>query len=233
MTEPLRLSDERVLEIVGETLTDFVGGEWTMRPGPLLKGPGSVGVRMGTSHDASYRHVDLEFLLSVDHPVQTSLINCAMGLAEDPEEAARQAVASWRDTTATVGLEMVTREGRYANHYGSTDAQGFPGWHTIVGSIVGWGHPDAARQRQMWFADNHPWTALAPLLLPELDRPELNGIRLLQGYGSGLRSAEVRINGRPNEDAAAALDAMDWPRTEKFGIAHLFLLLVHPDPKST
>lgn len=91
---PARLADERILQIVGESPTGLTGKEWRLVPGPLLKGPGSTGVRMGESHDADYRHVDLEFLLSTEHPDETSLISCGTGRAADPEAAIRDAVAS-------------------------------------------------------------------------------------------------------------------------------------------
>jgi Family of unknown function (DUF6348) len=226
--EPARLADERILEIVGESLTQMSGQAWTLQPGPLLKGPGSTGVRIGAPHDGSFRHVDLEFLLSVDHHEETSLINCGTGRFPDPEEAIRDAVESWRATTATVALEMLTRQGKYASHLGPGDAAGFPGWHAIVGEVVGWGFGEESRAKQEWFAEAHPWTELAPLLHDSLDRPALNGIRLMLGQGGAAQTAEVRVNGRLHAPAAMALAAMDWPRTERMNVAHLFLLLVHP-----
>ena len=104
---------------------------------------------------------------------------------------------------------------------------GFPGWHAIVGGIDGWGFDDEARAKQEWFALAHPWTELAPHLEGSLDRPNLNGVRLMLGQGGAYQTAEVRINGRLHEAAGQALLAMDWPRTEKMNVAHLFLLLVH------
>lgn len=63
-TEPVPLPDERVLEMTGIKLAELTGKEWQVQPGPLLKGPGSVGVRVGPRHSDSYRHIDLEFLLN-------------------------------------------------------------------------------------------------------------------------------------------------------------------------
>jgi hypothetical protein len=227
--EPARLPDERILEIVGETLTDWLDQDgWSLRPGPLLKGPGTSGVRVSEPHDDSFRHVDLEFLLNVDRPDETSLINCGTGLSADPEEAIRDAVESWRATTATVALEVLTQHGEYATHLQPQEEIGFPGWHSIVGDIMGWGFGDEQGAKQQWLASAPPWVELAPLIRDGLDRPMLNGIKILVGQGGDFQTTEVRINGRFHEAASAALGAMDWPRTKQMNVGHLFLLLVHP-----
>ncbi len=78
--EPVPLPDERVLEMAGIKLAELTGKQWRVEPGPLLKGPGTVGVRPGLRHSDSYRHFDLEFLLNVDRAAETSLPHCAVGL---------------------------------------------------------------------------------------------------------------------------------------------------------
>ena len=103
---PAPLPDERVLELAGIKLAELTGKQWRVEPGPLLKGPGTLGVRPGHRHSDSYRHYDLEFLLHVGQAAETSLPDCAVGLASDPAEAAREAVAAWADTTAAVALEL-------------------------------------------------------------------------------------------------------------------------------
>jgi hypothetical protein len=228
-SEPAPLPNERVLEIVGESLTKLTGTPWELRDGPLLRGPGSAGVRLGAAHVDSFRHVDLEFLLNVDNPDETSLLNCASGLHQDPETAVRQAVEAWQASTAVVGFEMLTRRGEYATYLPPGSADGVPGWHAIIGSVVGWGLGDAPSAQQEWLATRHPWRELAPLLLTGLDRPYLNGIRIMVGGGGDFETAEVRINGRPHDAATAALLGMDWPRTAEMTVGHVFLLLVHPE----
>ena len=57
----------------------------------------------------------------------------------------------------------------------------------------------------------------------------LNGVKIMVGLGGASQVAEVRVNGRLHEAASAALEAMDWPRTAKMNVRHLFLLLVHPE----
>jgi hypothetical protein len=201
-----------------------------MEPG-LLKGPGSMGVRLGVPDEESFRHVDLEFLLSVTRPDETSLINCATGPASDPEEAVRQAISVWTDTTARVGLEAVALRGEYADHFPPEDDRGVPGWHSIIGRAAGYGWATDDRNPKLeWFATANPWTELAALLIGDLDRPVLNGVRLFIGQGGDIQATEVRINGRVHDGATAALARMDWPRTPEYGTAQVFLLLVHPEP---
>ena len=96
---PLPLRDERVLKIVGRKLADLAG-QWQIEPGPLLKGPGTFAVRVASRHSDSFRHVDLEFLLSVNRAAETSLVDCATGFAADPEQAIREAVAAWAGPTS-------------------------------------------------------------------------------------------------------------------------------------
>jgi hypothetical protein len=72
--EPAALPDERVLEMAGIKLAKLTGKKWRVEPGPLLRGPGTLGVRLGPHHSDSYRHIDLEFLLNVDRAAETALM---------------------------------------------------------------------------------------------------------------------------------------------------------------
>jgi hypothetical protein len=227
-SKPPPLSRERVLEIVAEKL-GAMHGEWSLQPGPLLKGPGSLGVRVAEQqHTDNFRHVDLEFLLNVDRPADTSLIDCTTGLAAEPEQAMRQAVGAWADTTASVALELMEREGRLASHFPPHASEGFPGWHSIIGGVTGWGLDPRSALKRQWFVDAMPWTTLAPVIAAGLDRPYLNGVRLFVGQGGEFQTCEVQINGRLHGPSTLALAALDWPRTEKMSTARMFLLLVHP-----
>lgn len=223
--EPSRIPDAQILGIAGEALSEFSGRAWTVEPGPLLRGPGTTAVRLGPPHVDSFRHVDLEFLLDAQQPAGTSLIDCATGLDADPVTAIRQAVGSWIDTTASVALELLERQGRFAGHFPPDSPEGFPGWHTIIGGSAGWGFDGGARLKQEWFARTCPWTTLAPVIAPGLDRDALNGIRMFVGQGGDYLSCEVSINGRLHEPSSRALAELDWPRTEKMSTARIFLLL--------
>ncbi|GAA2885592.1 hypothetical protein Acy02nite_80080 [Actinoplanes cyaneus] len=223
---PQALPAERVLEIAAPML-DAVGGSWRLVDGPMLRS-GSLGIRVLPSDSDDYRHLDLEVLLNADRPDVPTIVDCSTGLAADPVEAARQAIQAWIETCLVTVLEMVEQQGRLANHFRSGDEGGFRGWHAIIGSATGWS-VDGSHEKQQWFAERMPWSALADVITPGLDRPHLNGIRLLVGQGGDFTECEVRINGRRHEPSATALAALDWPRSERFGLARTFVLLVGPD----
>jgi Family of unknown function (DUF6348) len=223
---PEPLTDERILQLVGEKLSEFVG-PWQVE-GPLLKGPGSLGVAVGPRHVGDFRHVDLDFQLNTALPIETSLLDCASGFAADPEQAIRQAIAIWADTTASVGIELAERQGRLAGHFGPGEAECFPGWHTIIGGITGWGLGGTARAKRQWLTETLPWVELAPVITTGLTRDYYNAVRIFIGQGDGFSSCEVVINGVPHQAATAALAAMGWPRTEQMSTAKVFLLLVQP-----
>ncbi|MEH1166417.1 DUF6348 family protein [Micromonospora sp. CPCC 205539] len=223
---PQPLSPERVLELAAPMLAK-VGGEWRLTDGPMLRS-GSLGVRLLPSHSDDYRHLDLEILLNADRPDVPTVVDCTLGLAADPVEAARQAIQAWIETCLVTVLEMIEQQGRLANHFRSGDQGGFAGWHAIVGSVTGWS-VDGSRSKQEWFAEAKPWSTLAPLIATGLDRPYLNGVRMLVGQGGDFTESEVRINGQRHEPSATALAALDWPRTDDFGLARTFVLLVGPD----
>jgi hypothetical protein len=206
-------------------LTDLAG-TWTLTDGPMLRS-GSLGVRLLPPDSDDHRHLDFEILLNADNPAVPTITDCSVGRAADPEEAARQAIQAWTETCLVTVLEMIDQKGRFASHFRATAEGGFAGQHTIVGSVTGWSL-DGSDVKQQWFADAKPWSTLAPLITPALDRPHLNGLRLLVGQGSGVTECEVRVNGRRHEPAAEALAALDWPRTETFGLARTFVLLVGP-----
>ena len=156
-TERAPLPDERVLEMAGIKLAEVTGKERRAEPGPLLKRPGTPGVRLGPRHSDSYRHIDLEFLLSVDRAAESSLPDCAAGLAADPEEATGQAIADWADTTASVALELLEQRGSYATHFGPATPGCFPGWHAIVGGVSGWGVGENSAPKGLRVSDTwHP-----------------------------------------------------------------------------
>jgi hypothetical protein len=94
-------------------------------PGPLLKGPGTTGVRAGVPHSDDYRHVDLEFGLNVDR-ADSVIADCSTGFASDPEEAVGQAVGAWTDTTACVAMEVREGRGRLARA---------PRWRLVVARL--------------------------------------------------------------------------------------------------
>lgn len=223
---PQPLPAERVLELAAPMLAE-VGGEWRLTDGPMLRS-GSLGVRVLPADSDDYRHLDLEILLNADRPDVPTITDCTLGLAADPIEATRQAIKAWIDTCLVTILELIEQRGRLATHLRSSDQGGFAGWHAIVGSVTGWSL-DGSQRKQEWFAEAMPWSTLAPVIASGLDRPHLNGVRMLVGQGGDYSECEVRINGRRHEPSTAALAALDWPRTERFSLARTFVLLVSPE----
>ncbi len=209
--EPAPLPDERVLEMAGIKLAELTGTQWRVEPGPLLEGPGTLGVRPGPRHSDSYRHFDLEFLLNVDRAAETSLPDCAVALASDPGEAAREAIAAWADTTAVVALELLDRQGRYATHFAARAPGCFPGWHAIVGGVSGWGAGEDSAAKRQWVADTWPWAELAPVIAAcdppvpqrgaDIHRP---GRRLRELRGQDQRHSPRAVSCRARGDELAA-----------------------------
>jgi Family of unknown function (DUF6348) len=224
--KPQPLPAEQVLTIAAPMLAE-VGGDWRLTAGPMLRS-GSLGVRVLPADSDDYRHLDLELLLNADRPELPTVADCSTGIAADPVEATGQAIGAWIDTCMVTVLELVEQRGRLATHFGALDPGGFAGWHAIVGGVTGWS-VDGSRVKQDWFAEAMPWSTLAPVIATGLDRPQLNCVRLLVGQGADFTECEVRINGRRHEPATAALAELDWPRTERFGLARTFVLLVGPE----
>jgi hypothetical protein len=225
VSDPQPLSAQRVLEIAAPMVAE-VGGAWRLADGPMLRA-GSVGVRVLPPHDDDYRHLDLEILLNADRPDAPTIVDCSLGLSADPVEATREAIRAWIETCLVTALEMIQQRGQLASHFRSSEPGGFAGWHAIVGSVTGWSA--GSRSKQEWFVEAMPWSVLAPVITPALDRPFVNGVRMLVGQGGDFTECEVRINGRRHEPSSAVLAALDWPRTDDFGLARTFVLLVGPD----
>lgn len=222
-----RLPDEAVLAIVAERLTRQFGGDWTVEPG-RLKGPGTLAVQVGADHTGFARHVDLDFVLNMDRPHDTTVPDCTGGYGATVEDAVRQAVDSWMSTTACTVLELIDQRGRYATHRPADDPDGFPGWHSIHGAVVGWGSPDGDPGVVVdWIAANPLAPYLAPLIADAFDRDHLIGVKVLLGGARGNETAEVRVNGRRHDAASDALLRLGFPRGEHLAFARCFMLLVH------
>jgi hypothetical protein len=227
--EPAGLTAEAKLALLAPKL-DELRGPWVAADGPALHGPGRTALRVGTSdHGDGVGHLDLEFVLDRDAPGAATITDCVSGFGDDPHEAVEQAAHIWCQTTAPVFFELLTQRGEFAEHARATTPGGFPGWHTILGAVLGWGTGPERSALQTWLLGNPPWTALAPLISEGLDRAELNGVKLFIASNAGNPIAEIRINGRVHRAASDALLALDWPRPVRFTAARTFILLVHRD----
>jgi hypothetical protein len=229
--QPSGLTAEEKLVLVAERLNEMYG-PWTLEPGPVLRGPGEIAIRVGADHTGSPKHLDLNIVLESTRPVETTVSDCATGLAAEPEDAIRRAVGMWADTTMTTVLELFSGRGQFADHFDGTQPGSFPGWHSIAGGVIGWGVGENRGALQRWLLDNPPWAALSPAVTDALDPDNLNGVKVFIAARSGYEIAEVRINGKAHGPATEALNALDWPRTTELSAVRTFMLLAHPNDQT-
>jgi hypothetical protein len=221
---------ERARHLVAESLTRL-SGQWTV-DGDLVRGPGTTAVVLAELHGAAPAHLDLGFVLNRERADTPVIWDCAAGIGATEEAKLRRAVETWATCTAPVVLELLTQKGRFADHYQGDDPDGFAGWHAIHGPWLGWGTGDGPNELQRWALD-HP---LLPLLRspvrPELDRAELNGVKILFGASPTGETAEVRINGTARPGPSTELLALGWPRPAGHAYVRAFVLLVHEDNRA-
>ncbi|MDH6131593.1 hypothetical protein P3T37_000967 [Kitasatospora sp. MAA4] len=197
------------------------GREFTV-DGAVLRGPGTtaVAVREHPSADGSAGHVDLGFVLRLGSGETPVVWDCAAGLGTTEEEKLDSAVRMWAATTAATVVELLDHQGRYGDHRQPDE---LPGWYAVQGpaTVFGFGSADLSD----WLGEHELLPALAASLAPELTDPLLNGVKVFLGGRAGDEVAEVRVNGTVAQAASQALGALDWPRSERFCWARLFILL--------
>ncbi|MFJ6215233.1 DUF6348 family protein [Streptomyces sp. NPDC092296] len=192
--------------------------------GAVVRGPGTTAVAVREHPDATGGHVDLGFVLHLGRSDTPVLWDCAAGLGKTEEEKLDNAVRMWGTTTAATVVELLDRRGEHGDHYGPDRPGGVPGWHAVQGPacVFGFGSDALAE----WLRDNQILPALAEQLLPALDHPLLNGVKLFLGGRAGDDVAEVRVGGEVSEAASAALRTLDWPRGERLCWARIYVLLL-------
>lgn len=213
-----------MLHLVAEALSR-ISGTWEIDRDRVV-GPGTVDVIAREHRQGNAIHPDLGFVLNRDRQDVPVLWDCAAGTGRTEDEALRQAIHIWSQTTGLAALELLTHTGEFATHCAGDDPDGFPGWHAIHAPILGWGDGDRGILLQQW-AMNHP---LLPLLhttvAPALDRQVLNGIKVFFGRAGGDRFAEVRVNGIRAPGATRAIEVLDWPEFNGFGAVRTYVILV-------
>ncbi len=227
----VRPADDVVLGMVAARLSAAMGRPWEVRDG-LAKGPGRVAVRLGggDGHTAEPGHLDLDFVLDVEHPERATIADCVAGYGATAEEAVERAVQVWLGTTGSALLELLVHDGSHAGHFASGDPDGFPGRHAIHGGITGWGTGDDHDAVQRWALQHVLLPHLAPALKGAFEREELVGVKAFFGGGEGGETAEIRVNGDHHEAGSRALAELDWPRPANgVSYARTFVLLVHED----
>jgi hypothetical protein len=223
------LSDLAV-RLVAESLT-AVHGTWTVRGGNRVEGPGTASVIVRNRDGERDAPLEFGFQVNRDDPNVPVVWDYAAGLGTTEEDRLRASIRIWAQTTASVFLELITQQGQFASHFGASDPAGFAGWNAIAGPILGWGADNSqVESLQRWASENSLLPPLSAALLPALDRPELNGVKIFFGSTGDGVTAEVRVNGQIAPEATVALGALDWPRFQSFGVVRTFVLLVHPVP---
>ncbi|WP_329244271.1 DUF6348 family protein [Actinoallomurus sp. NBC_01490] len=223
------LSEQAVLAIVAEQLSEMSGRPFELENG-RVKGPGSTAVVLAKrpDHAGGDGHLDLDFVLNVDRPQDTTITDCVAGYGESPEAKVRQAVEMWAGTTVSAVLELLAQNGRFAAHLAPDDPDGLPGWHAIHGGVIGWGTGERYEAASQWLGDHAVLPDLAPALTGEpFERHHLIGVKVFFGSTDGTDTAEVRVNGRVHPAASQALRDIAWPRTAGSAYARTFILLVH------
>ena len=219
------------LQVVAETLSG-INGTWSVE-GSKVVGPGTAAVITRPHGSGPIAHADLGFLISRDRPDAPAFWDCAAGMGATPEAALRQAVNNWSQTTALAAIEVMSQNGEFADHYEAADPNGFPGWHTVHGPILGWGVEGFGAELQRWALDHPLLPALHEAITPALDRTVLNGIKIFFGSSGVEPVAEVKVNARIAPEATAALSTLDWPRFDKFGMVRTYVVLVHREGASS
>lgn len=213
----------RVLPMVARRMRRFGHPGWHVH-GDLVKGPGSLAIKLRDNHTDSPAHLDLDFVLDVSRPDGSTVSDCIQGFARTTRRAQRKAVDVWATVTAATVIELLSPTGTHARHIDDGEANGLPGWRAIHGATVLLGGQQAAPLQQ-WLADHPVLPSLAPALAGELDRQTVNGIKIAFGCRAGEEVCEVRINGRISTAATAALSELPWPRLPVKALCRTFILL--------
>jgi len=199
--------------------------EWKVE-GALVLGPGTLAVRIEDQHKIGPQHIDIGFVLNRDDATVPVIWDCAAGIGSTDEEIVTCAIDIWARSTLPVFLELLKHDGSEASHFNGEGPDGCPGWHVIHGPIVAYGRGDAPKALQSWAAESRLLTKIGPVAARDFDRPMLNGVKLLFGFGDE-NIAEVRVNGVCNKDASQLLGTLNWPQSSQAAFARCFLLFVH------
>ncbi|MFD6443830.1 DUF6348 family protein [Promicromonospora sp. NPDC060204] len=216
-------------ELLAAALREARAGDWRVTEPGFVRGPGSTAVAIQPDDSGTPSHLHLAFILNVDRPEETAIVDCVTGVSKDPSDAVRHAIFQWLHTTGAAVFELFEQRGEIAGHFPHDDPFGVPGWHTIGGKALGWGYGATDLAVRDWMVANPPWVPITEHLKRGLDRERFNGIKLYIASSENYTSAEVRINGRVDEPASQALAMLDWPRTVELSVGRTYLLLLHDD----
>jgi hypothetical protein len=196
--------------------------------GECVRGPGMLEVLVEDHHRCGETHLDIGFVVNrerVDVPV---LWDCVAGIGTTQAEGLSRAVETWSISTLPVYLEFLARDGSFAEHLHAGEPQGCAGWHVIHGPWIAYGNGTAPDNLQTWALDNPVLPVLGGVVPKAFNRPTLNCVKLLFGFGTE-DIAEVRINGEYDEASSQLLRELTWPRAQEAAFARCYLLFVHAE----
>ncbi len=163
-------------------------------------------------------HADIAVELQSKDLAETTLWDCIAfppeGVTSPENRAAYASMQAdiWRGTTLAVARSLVTGTSDLANHVGSTDEGGVPGFHLCYSSTVVWG-PGECSLLAGWFGSVGAFGGLAQPALDDLDPARLNSLKVVVGGSDDDPIAEVRLNGEQHDAAGLHLLGLDWPRS--------------------
>lgn len=224
---PERPSNDEIMELLrdalGEIAPPLVEG-CQIRNG-MMTGAQGWGLMALPNHTDDPRHFDIGFVLS---PRPAILPDCISGIGL-PHEATAMMVHIWRETSGACLAEMLTRRGEYASHVDGSDSAGLPGWHSVVSGVLAYGpDPTSNDSLQAALLDRDVLRAIAPVLVPALDRPAHNAVKVFYHRTPTSATAEIRVNGEPHQEAGQALAALPWPEVTAPTTARFYAVAVHP-----
>jgi hypothetical protein len=194
----------------------------------IIAGPGSLEVRIEDRHECGESHLDIGFVLDRDRADIPVLWDCVSGWGSTGSAALSRAVETWASTTLPVLLEVLTRDGLFADHFHGNDPGGCHGWHVIHGPWIAIGTKEAPNTLQEWAVANPLLPVVGPVAARSFSRPDLNAVKLIFGSGEGEIS-EVRINGEYDQAGSEYLMSLAWPRSRDVAFARCFFLFMHPE----
>ncbi|RSM74253.1 hypothetical protein DMB66_02265 [Actinoplanes sp. ATCC 53533] len=211
-----------------ELAPGFTKGSW-VKNGMLFGRHSPWAVMSLPNHTESPEHFDLGFSTRLGESEAGLIIDCISGFGTGPA-AFDTVLHIWSETSGACFLEMATGgTGRYATHLRDDDPAAIPGWHTISSGVLGYGPDDASNEvLQAAVLDSQILRALAAELTPDLDRPELNGVKVYLCRTPDSTIAEIRVNGEPAVLASEAMAAHPWPNVAVSAIARFYAVAVHP-----
>ena len=229
---PERPTDDEVMVLLRNRIEELEPGftdRSAVRNGTLIGHEGQWVVMSLPHHTDQVGHFDLGFSTTPGTGEQDMIIDCISGFGTRPA-AFDTVLHIWSETSGACFLELATGgTGRYATHLRDLDPAAIPGWHTISSGVLSYGPDEASNELlQAALLDSRILRTVADELIPVLDRPHLNGVKVFLCRTPDSTTAEVRVNGGPAVAASEAMAAYPWPDVAAPAMARFYAVAVHP-----